>query len=165
MLYRFVTSPWPRNVCLAAGVALVWGAMMPAKAVDVSAVATTKRAAVVSVRPKTSGKEEAFPGQPGSLVVDVVGFEPPPTGSVQAVVTVKAASTGETHEIGRFGLFPNSSFKAKDADQIQKFRLTLNPTAAKLVEQHGKVSVDLLPNGGTGDGARLEIGKIDLTAK
>ena len=137
---------------------------MPGKAIDVSAVATPKQAAIVPVKPAPADPN-ARAGQAGSLVVDIVGFQPPPTGSVQAVVSVRAAATGERHEIGRFGLFPNSAFKAKGADETQKFQLTLDPAAAQLLRKHGKVSVDLLPNGGNGDGAQLEIGKIDIQSR
>lgn len=134
---------------------------MSANAMDVSAVATPKHSAVVSVKSEASSSE----AQPGSLIVNVVGYEPPPQGGVQAVVTVRAATTGESYEIGRFGLFPNSQFKAKDGDEAQQFQLALNPAAALLLKQQGKVSVELLPYGGNGDGARLEIGKIDIRAK
>lgn len=134
---------------------------MSANAMDVSAVATPKHSAVVSVKSEATSSEV----QPGSLIVNVVGYEPPPQGGVQAVVTVRAATTGESYEIGRFGLFPNSQFKAKDGDEAQQFQLTLNPAAALLLKQQGKVSVELLPYGGNGDGARLEIGKIDIRAK
>jgi hypothetical protein len=162
MIYRVSTSPWSRSASAAlVGVALTFGAMMAANAADVSVVATPKRSAVVPVKPEATGGE----AQSGSLIVNVVGFEPPPTGSVQAVVTVKAATTGETHEIGRFGLFPNSQFKAKDVEEAQRFQLTLSPAAALLLKQQGKVSVELVPYGGDGEGARLEIGKIDLRTK
>jgi hypothetical protein len=158
----FFTSPWSRNAGAALiGIASALGAMMSANAIDVSAVATPQHSAVVSVQSEATGGEAQY----GSLIVNVVGFEPPPKGGVQAVVTVKAAATGETHEIGRFGLFPNSQFKAKDGDEAQQFQLTLNPAAALLLKQQGKVSVELLPYGGNGDGARLEIGKIDIRAK
>jgi hypothetical protein len=162
MIYRFFTSAWSRSASAAiVGVAFTLGAMMSANAMDVSAVATPEHPAVVSVKSEATDSE----AQSGSLIVNVVGFKPPPKGSVQAVVTVKAATTGEAHEIGRFGLFPNSQFEAKDGNEAQKFRLTLNPAAALLLKQQGKVSVDLVPYGGSGDGARLEIGKIDFQTK
>jgi hypothetical protein len=156
------TSPWSRNAGAALiGIASGLGAMMPANAIDVSAVATPRQSAVVSVKSEAAASEAQY----GSLIVNVVGFEPPPKGGVQAVVTVKAATTGESHEIGRFGLFPNSQFKAKDGDEAQQFQFTLNPAAALLLKQQGKVNIELLPYGGDGDGARLEIGKIDIRAK
>jgi hypothetical protein len=166
MIYRLFASLWSRNAGAAmAGVASIFGAMMVASATDVPVVATPNQSAIVPVKPEAATAAAAQPGQTGSLVINIVGFEPPSKGTtVQAVVTVKGA-TGEVHEIGRFGLFPNSRFKAKDGDDIQKFPLRLNPAAALLLKQEGKVSVDLVPYGGSGDGARLEIGKIDIQQK
>lgn len=134
---------------------------MAANATDISAVATPQHSAVVQVKTETVGSEV----QSESLIVNVVGFEPPSQGSVQAVVTVKAPATGETREIGRFGLFPNSPFKARDSQQAQRFQLTLDPAAALFLKRQGTVQVELVPYGGKGDGARLEIGKIDARTR
>jgi hypothetical protein len=159
---------WRRIAVL--GLSAVLGGAMAGGAAERPVIATPGSAAVVALPAPTAGeapagRPPASSGKGATMVIDVLSFQPPPQGSVQAVVTVKSPSTGAVQEIGRFGLFPNSAFKAATRDAAQSFRLTLDPAATDKVQQQGQVSVGLVPFGGSGDGAQLEIGKIDLQPK
>lgn len=148
---------------LAVAILLAASCAMAANAEDKPAVVTAGQPAVVDVRPPV--QTEATVEGNDSLIVQVTGFKPPTKGSVQAVVTVKgeSAQQGST-EIGRFGVFPNDVFTAGSGDP-QRFRLTLSPKASGLLQQQKKISVELVPSAGTGDGARLEIGGVNLAKK
>jgi hypothetical protein len=99
----------------------------------------------------------------GSALIEltVLGFKPPETGSVQAVVSLEAK--GEKKEVGRFTLFPNEDFKASTANDAQRFVFRLQPgELGKYSDAPVTIKVDLVPYGGAGTGARLDIGDAKI---
>jgi hypothetical protein len=145
---------------LGLGIAICFSAS-GAESTGTNSVATPERPAVVSVQSQPATGLEASQ-QRKTMTVDVLGFNPPEKGSVQAIVKVETGTAEGEKEIGRFGLFPNAQFKADTPEDAQRFSFTLDEATAKSVEKAAKVKIDLKPFGGAGTDARLEIGAVDV---
>jgi hypothetical protein len=108
--------------------------------------------------------EAAAAGQSTYVELSVVGFTPPAKGGVQAVVGLQDDGGGAARELGRFGIFPNEAFRAGSPAEAQRFFFRLPPPRAGGTAGSGraKLSVDLVPYRGTGEGARLELGGAEI---
>ena len=103
---------------------------------------------------------EGLTSQSPRVIVSVTGFEPPREGGVEVVVKAQAKGSTKEQEIGRFGVFPETAFKAPDPSKAKRFGLPLPPelAASKAVT----LRVYLVPFKGNGDGARLELGGAEI---
>jgi hypothetical protein len=148
-----------RNFCLYLRAAMPLGLLFAgayAMAAD-TLVATPANSAVFQTDVTSADKWT------GSALIEltVLGFKPPETGSVQAVVSLEAK--GEKKEIGRFALFPNEYFKAANPNDAQRFVFRLQPgELGKYADAPVTIKVDLVPYGGVGKGARLDIGDAKI---
>jgi hypothetical protein len=128
-------------------------------------VATPGRPAVVTAAfpPAQAGRQEsAGRRQPTHVELSVLGFTPPAEGGVQAVVGLQAEGGGTVRELGRFGIFPNEAFRAGSPAEAQRFVFRLPERAAEDAGGQARLSVGLVPYGGTGEGARLELGGVEI---
>jgi hypothetical protein len=119
--------------------------------------ATVESPAVVTAK---SAPAEGFASQSPRVIVSVTGFEPPREGGVEVVVKAQAEGSPEEQEIGRFGVFPESAFKAPDPSKAKRFGLPLPQelAASKAVT----LRVYLVPFRGSGEGALLELGGAEI---
>jgi hypothetical protein len=92
----------------------------------------------------------------GRLVITVTGFTPSASGPVEAVVLIPCGA--EEREIGRFGIFPQKSFRAGRNANSQRFGFAL-PNACKTPS---RVTIRVEPSSGDGSGAELVIGGAEL---
>ncbi|GAB1716830.1 MAG: hypothetical protein NTAFB05_18720 [Nitrobacter sp.] len=92
----------------------------------------------------------------GRLVITVTGFTPSENGPVEAVVLIPCGA--EEREIGRFGIFPQQSFRAGRNANAQRFGFAL-PNACKAPS---RVTIRIEPSSGDGSGAELVIGSAEL---
>jgi hypothetical protein len=101
---------------------------------------------------------EADTGAP-RVVVHVTGYQPAQVGSVRGVVKVQKAD-GTEQEIGTFGVFPDTAFKAGTS----RARVYSFPLPKELTADPVKLKVEVVPDKerGTGEGAQLEIGHAEI---
>jgi hypothetical protein len=90
----------------------------------------------------------------------MTGFRPPHDGAVQAIVKLQREGGQTEQEIGRFGMFPNTEFKAADPSKAQRFGLPLPNELAG--SKALKLHVYLVPFKGDGNGAVLELGGAEI---
>jgi hypothetical protein len=119
--------------------------------------ATVDSPAVVTA---TAGPADGFTSQSPRVIVSVTGFEPPREGGVEVVVKAQAEGSQKEQEIGRFGVFPEATFKAPDPSKAKRFGLPLPKelAASKAVT----LRVYLVPFKGSGEGALLELGGAEI---
>lgn len=122
-----------------------------------SLTATAGSPAVVTA---TAAPQEGFMSQSPRVIVSVTGFEPPREGGIEVVVRAQAEGSQMEQEIGRFGVFPETAFKAPDPSKAKRFGLPLPKelAASKAVT----LRVYLVPFRGSGEGARLELGGAEI---
>jgi hypothetical protein len=108
----------------------------------------------------TAAPAEGFASQSPRVIVSVTGFEPPREGGVEVVVKAQSESSPGEQEIGRFGVFPETAFKAPDPSKAKRFGLPLpqDLAASKAVT----LRVYLVPFRGSGEGALLELGGAEI---
>jgi hypothetical protein len=129
---------------------------------DEMPTATPNKPAVITVT-LPPGPERTQAGSSVYVELSVLSFRPPVKGSIQAVVKLYEGSISVAQEVGRFGLFPNTEFKARNPSQAQRFIFQL--PGEKLPTRAGaglKLSIELVPYGSTGEGARLELGGAEI---
>jgi hypothetical protein len=128
------------------------GAQDPTVATVASPALVTATAAPVA--------DQGVASQSPRVIISVTAFRPPREGAVQAVVKVQKVGDRSEQEIGRFGIFPNTEFKAADPSNAQRFGLPL----PKALASGGavKLNVYLVPFKGDGSGALLEIGGAEI---
>jgi hypothetical protein len=125
-----------------------------------SLLATVYKPAVVTATPAPGAALSA--GASPQVVINVTGFQPATDGPVQAVV--KAQRGGKEREIGRFGIFPHTAFKAAEPSRGQSFGIPLPKDLARDLASGGpvKFNVYLVPANGEGKGASMEIGGAEI---
>jgi hypothetical protein len=121
-----------------------------------SLLATVDKPAVVTATPAPGTALSA--GASPQVVINVTGFQPATDGPVQAVV--KAQRGGREREIGRFGIFPHTAFKAAEPSRGQSFGIPLPKDLAS--GGPVKFNVYLVPANGEGKGASMEIGGAEI---
>ncbi len=93
-------------------------------------------------------------------IVSVTGLEPPREGGVEVVVKAQDEGSPKEQEIGRFGVFPETAFKARDPSKAKRFGL---PLPQELAESKAvTLRVYLVPFRGSGEGALLELGGAEI---
>jgi hypothetical protein len=127
---------------------------------DDSLVATPDKPANVPV--ETVGPPPAD-GRSPYVVIDVTGFDPPRDGStIRAEVKVGGDGPQASRVVGQFGIFPSLAFKAEDRSEAQRFLIPLDDEAARALAQGSKLTIDLIPQGGSGQDARMQLGGAEL---
>ena len=117
-----------------------------------------KPAIVTAAQAKPQEGLTADKGLP-RVVVHVTGYLPAQKGSVRGVVKVQKAD-GTEQEIGTFGVFPDTAFKA----ETSRARAFSFPLPKELADDPVKLKVEVVPDKqrGTGEGAQLEIGHAEI---
>jgi hypothetical protein len=138
------------------GVLLVCAGLAAAEGGQV--VVTVDKPGIVTTTTAPTPERRAADQSP-QVIISVTGFQPPQDGAVQAVVKAQREDTGAEREIGRFGIFPHTEFKA-DPSRAQRFALPLPEELASGTPVQLKVY--LVPLRGEGKGAWLEVGGAEI---
>jgi hypothetical protein len=122
-------------------------------------IATVGNPAIVTALPSNAAESMAGPKQAPRVVVHVTGYKPAQQGSVRGVVKVRQAD-GTEKEIGTFGVFPDTAFKA-DSSRPRMFSF---PLPRELAAAPVQLKVEVVPDKerSTGEGAQLEIGRAEI---
>ena len=122
-------------------------------------IATVGKPAIVMAVP-AKAQEGLTPDKgPPRVVVHVTGYQPAQKGSVRGVVKVQKAD-GTEQEIGTFGVFPDTAFKA-ETSRAMTFSF---PLPKELAADPVTLKIEVIPDKerGTGEGAQLEIGHAEI---
>ncbi|MBV9530600.1 MAG: hypothetical protein JO283_05935 [Bradyrhizobium sp.] len=122
-------------------------------------IATVDKPAIVTAA-RAKAQEGLPPDKrPPRVVVHVTGYQPAQKGSVRGVVKVQKAD-GTEQQIGTFGVFPDTAFKA----ETSRSRAFSFPLPKELAADPVKLKVEVVPDKkpGTGEGAQLEIGQAEI---
>jgi hypothetical protein len=122
-------------------------------------IATVGKPAIVTAAPAKPQEGLTADNGPARVVVHVTGYEPAQKGSVRGIVKVQKAD-GTEQEIGTFGVFPDTAFKA----ETSRARAFSFPLPKELAADPVKLKVEVVPDKerGTGKGAQLEIGHAEV---
>jgi len=73
---------------------------------------------------------------------------------------VQGTGDERPREVGRFAVFPNQAFQARDASEAQRFLFDLGSAGFKFERTKASVrlEIDLVPVSGQGKDAKLTIG-------
>jgi hypothetical protein len=146
------------TIGMASALAILAGtAAMPAEGEPL--IATVGNPAIVTALPSNAPPSLTGAKQPSRVVVHVTGYKPAQQGSVRGVVKVQQAD-GTEKEIGTFGVFPDTAFKA-DTSRPRTFSF---PLPKELAADPVKLKVEVVPDKerSTGEGAQLEIGRAEI---
>ena len=122
-------------------------------------IATVGNPAIVTAAPAKPQEGLTADKRPPRVVVHVTGYQPAQKGSVRGVVKVQQAD-GTEQQIGTFGVFPDTAFKA----ETSRARAFSFPLPKELAADPVKLKVEVVPDKerGTGEGAQLEIGHAEI---
>jgi len=122
-------------------------------------IATVGKPAIVTAAPAKTQEGLTPDKGPARVVVHVTGYQPAQKGSVRGVVKVQKAD-GTEQEIGTFGVFPDTAFKA----ETSRARAFSFPLPKELAADPVKLKIEVVPDKerGTGEGAQLEIGHAEI---
>lgn len=122
-------------------------------------IATVGKPAIVTATPAKPQGGLTPDKEPPRVVVHVTGYQPAQKGSVRGVVKVQKRD-GTEQEIGTFGVFPDTAFKA----ETSRARAFSFPLPKELAAGAVKLKVEVVPDKerGTGEGAQLEIGRAEI---
>lgn len=122
-------------------------------------MATVGKPAIVTAAPARPLESLTADKGPPRVVVYVTGYQPAQEGSVRGVVKVQKAD-GTESEIGTFGVFPNTAFKA----ETSRARAFSFPFPKDMAAGPVKLKVEVVPDRerGAGEGAQIEIGHAEI---
>jgi hypothetical protein len=132
----------------------LWPALTSAQG---SQAATVDKPVVLTATPPP---RKAAPVSRGmQAVVSVTEYHPASDRSPVEVVVSGRVNSGTEQEIGRFGITPNSPFTV-NSSEAQRFGLDLPPSLATGAPV--TFSIRLIPAMGTGEGASVRIGDLEI---
>jgi hypothetical protein len=145
---------------IAAGFAVAAVALVAACAAEGDQlIATVDKPAVLTASPAPALESTGAGEPPSRVIVHVTGYQPPQNGAVRGVVKVQKPD-GNEQEIGTFGVFPDSAFKAEKS----RARSYSFPLPKELASGAVKLKVEIVPDKatGTGKGAQLEVDRAEI---
>jgi hypothetical protein len=124
-----------------------------------SLIAAVGKPAIVTATPSKAPESLTAAKQAPRVVVHITGYQPAQQGSVRGVVKVQKPD-GTEQEIGTFGVFPDTAFKA----ETSRARAFSFPLPKELAADPVKLKVEIVPDKerGTGEGAQLEVGHAEI---
>jgi hypothetical protein len=122
-------------------------------------IATVGKPAIVTATPAKAPDGAAADKSPPRVIVHVTGYQPPQKGAVRGVVKLQKAD-GTDQEIGTFGVFPDTAFKA-DTSRPRSYGF---PLPKELATGAVTLKIEIVPDKaqGTGEGAQLEVGRAEI---
>jgi hypothetical protein len=122
-------------------------------------LATTEVPALVTAS-RSVGTEAVEPRRAPRVIVGVTSFQPARDGAPIQIVVKARDKSGAEREIGRFGIVPNTAFKAPDPSGARRFGLPLPPGFSG--DEPLKLNIYVEAANGAGTGARVEIGGAEI---
>lgn len=141
------------------GVILAAWLATPASAAEGDRLLATPEAPAVVTASRNISAEAAEPRRAPRVIVGVSGYQPARDGAPMQIIVKARDMSGVEREIGRFGITPNTAFKAPDASRARRFGLPLPPGFSS---QALKLNIYIEPVSGTGTGAQVEIGGAEV---
>lgn len=148
----------------AAGAMAIFALLTACAAEDDRLIATVDTPVVVTASPaaplENKGLESDAVNQPAPrVVVHVTGYQPAQKGAVRGVVKVQKPD-GSEQEIGTFGMFPDTAFKA-DTSRARSYSF---PLPKELATGAVKLKIEVAPDkaSGTAKGAHIEVGRAEI---
>jgi hypothetical protein len=122
-------------------------------------IATVGKPAILTATPTKAPDSAAADTSPPRVVVHITGYQPAQKGGVRGVVKVQKAD-GTDQEIGTFGVFPDTAFKA-DTSRARTYSF---PLPKELATGAVKLKVEIVPDKaqGTGQGALLQVERAEI---
>jgi hypothetical protein len=122
-------------------------------------LATTEVPALVTAS-RSVGTEAIKPHRAPRVIVGVTSYQPAHDGAPIRIVVKARDNDGAEREIGRFGIVPNTAFKASDPSRARRFGLPLPPgfSGNELL----KLTIYVEPINGAGTGAQVQIGGAEV---
>ncbi len=122
-------------------------------------LATVDKPAIVTAEPSKAHQSLAADQPAPRVIVHVTGYQPPQKGAVRGVVKVLKPD-GSEQEIGTFGVFPDTAFKA-DSSRARRYSF---PLPKELAAGAVKLKVEIVPDKaqGTAEGAQLQVGHAEI---
>jgi hypothetical protein len=145
---------------ISAGCALALIALIAAIAAEGDQLlATVDKPAILTAMPARALESTAADQPAPRVIVHVIGYEPPQKGAIRGVVKVQKPD-GSEQEIGTFGMFPDTAFQA-ESSRARRYSF---PLPKELATGAVKLKVEVVPDKaeGTGQGARLELGRAEI---
>jgi hypothetical protein len=145
---------------IGAGCALALVALVAAIAAeDDQLFATVDRPAILTATPAKALESTAADQPAPRVIVHVTGYQPPQEGGIRGVIKVQKPD-GSEQEIGTFGVFPDTAFKA-DSSHARRYGF---PLPKELATGPVKLKVEIVPDKprATGEGAQLEFGRAEI---
>jgi hypothetical protein len=145
---------------IGAGCALALIALIAAIAAEGDQLlATVDRPAILTATPAKPLQGAAADQPAPRVIVHVTGYQPPQKGAIRGIVKVQKPD-GSEQEIGTFGVFPNTAFKA-DFSRARRYGF---PLPKELATGAVKLKVEIVPDKaqGTAEGAQLEVGGAEI---
>jgi hypothetical protein len=145
---------------IGAGCAVALTALIAAIAAEGDQLlATVDRPAILTATPAKALESTAADRPAPRVIVHVTGYQPPQKGAIRGVVKVQKPD-GSEQEIGTFGVFPDTAFKA-DSSGARRYSF---PLPKELATGAVKLKVEVVPDKaqGTGEGAQIEVGRAEI---
>jgi hypothetical protein len=145
---------------IGAGCALALVALIAAIAAEGNQLlATVDKPAILTATPAKALESPAVDQAAPRVIVRVTGYQPPQKGAIRGVVKVQKPD-GSEQEIGTFGVFPDTAFKA-DSSRARSYSF---PLPKELATGAVKLKVEVVPDKaqGTAEGAQLELGSAEI---
>jgi hypothetical protein len=97
------------------------------------------------------------------LHMTMTAYQPPQSGRVEIVIRAIPKGGAPPRDISRFSVFPNQRFKARKNEEIRAQLLAVRECAPSEAQACiGDVEVSLQPVQGTGEGANLTVGVVEI---
>lgn len=143
-----------RTSCFGAiALLMLAGSAICATAQDEQLLATVKNPLKLSLPSSTQAASRS-----GQLVIPVIGYQPPDSGTVTAVVVLHCGQKDQ--EIGRFGIFPQLPFTPQQPRKQQNFGILLSDDPA--CHDASQITISLDPELGDGAGAKVLLGPLRI---
>jgi hypothetical protein len=149
-------SSMRRTVACCISALVFWPALTYAEGAG-QAVATVDKPVIVTATPPP--RNAAAESGRMQAVVSVTGYHPASDRLPVEVVVSGHINGGTEQEVGRFGITPDSAFTVSSSE-AQRFGLNLPPSLAAGAPV--TFSIRIMPTLGTGEGASVRIGDLEI---
>lgn len=142
------------------GAVLACGLITPVWAAEGDRLLATPDAPALVTASRSVAAEAAEPSRSPRVVVAVRSYQPARDGAPVRIVVKARDKEGLEREIGRFGIIPNTAFKAPDLNRARRFGLPLPPGFSR--DEPLKLSIYVEAANGAGIGSQVEIGGAEI---
>ena len=142
------------------GVILASCLSTPVSAAEGDLLLATPEVPAIVTASRSVGTEAAEPRRAPRVIVGITSYQPAHKGAPIRIVVKARDKEGAEREIGRFGITPNTAFKASDPSRARRFGLPLPPGFSS--NEPLKLNIYVEAANGAGTGAQVEIGGAEI---